>query len=235
MMLVGNGSPLPRLACTGLALLAVAALRPGTAGAQVSGHVVVMEARGRVAADVATAVVYLEGRGPHGAVAGTVEMATDGREFRPRVLVVPVGTTVQFRNLDPFNHNVFSLSEPNAFDLGLYGRGETRTRRFTRPGVVRVYCNIHPRMSAFVVVRDNAWYTQPGADGSWSIPGVPPGRYVLHVWHERAATETTREIEVPAGGLAGVADTLDASGYRWAQHPNKYGKDYESGGARERY
>ena len=124
-------------------------------------------------------------------------MATDGRQFRPRVLVVPAGTTVQFQNLDPFNHNVFSLSEPNAFDLGLYGRGETRTRRFARTGLVRVYCNVHPRMSAFILVRDNPWYAQPGPDGAYTIPDVPPGRYLLHVWHERVAAESTREIDGP--------------------------------------
>jgi plastocyanin len=216
------------------ALVVALALAPGTAVAQVSGQVVVTEAGGRVATDIASAVVYLEGRGFRGP-APIVEMATDGRQFRPRVLIVPVGTTVQFRNLDPFNHNVFSLSEPNAFDLGLYGRGETRTHRFTRPGVVRVYCNIHPRMSAFILVRDNPWYTQPGADGAWQIADVPPGRYVLHVWHERAPDELTRAIVVPAGGLAGLADTVDAAGYRWVDHPNKYGKSYNAGGARERY
>jgi plastocyanin len=210
-------------------------LGPGALAAQVSGQVLVTEGRGRVASDISTAVVYLEGRGPHDRAAQTLEMATDGREFRPRVLVVPVGTTVRFRNLDPFNHNVFSLSEPNAFDLGLYGRGETRERRFTRAGLVRVYCNIHPRMSAFVVVRDNAWYTQPAADGTWAIPNVPAGRYILHVWHERAAAEAAREIVVPAAGLAGLADTLDAAGYRWVAHVNKYGKDYNASGARERY
>jgi hypothetical protein len=162
-------------------------------------------------------------------------MATDDRQFRPRVLVVPVGTTVQFTNHDPFNHNVFSLSEPNAFDLGLYGRGEVRSRRFTRPGLVRVYCNIHPQMSAFVVVRDNPWFAQPGADGAYVIDGVPPGRYLLHIWHERARAEVVREIVVTAEGLAGLTDSLDASGYRRADHMNKYGRPYGSGAARERY
>lgn len=220
---------------TRCAVFALGVLAPGIAGAQVAGRVVVTEARGRMASDLGNAVVYLEGRSLRGTGPGSVEMATDGRQFRPRVLVVPVGTTVRFTNLDPFNHNVFSLSEPNAFDLGLYGRGEVRSRRFTRAGLVRVYCNIHSQMSAFVVVRDNPWYAQPGADGSYTIDGVPPGRYVLHVWHERAATEVTRDIVVPAGGLAGLADTLDASGYRWADHMNKYGRPYGGGAARERY
>jgi plastocyanin len=234
-MLFGNGSP-PRRGRSSLVVLTVTAgLWPGALAAQVSGQIAVLEARGRAASDVATAVVYLEGRAPRAAALPHAQMATDGRQFRPRVLVVPAGSTVQFQNLDPFNHNVFSLSEPNAFDLGLYGRGEMRPRRFARAGLVRLYCNVHPRMSAFILVRDNPWYTQPGPDGQYAIPDVPPGHYVLHVWHERSTTESTREIDVPAGGLAGLADTLDASGYRWVQHPNKYGRDYESGGARERY
>jgi plastocyanin len=229
-----SGSPPWRSHWAVLAVAGALALAPGAAVAQVSGQVLVTEAGGRVAGDISSAVVYLEGRTARSQTP-MVEMATDGRQFRPRVLIVPSGTTVQFRNLDPFNHNVFSLSEPNAFDLGLYGRGETRTHRFTRPGVVRVYCNIHPRMSGFILVRDNPWYAQPGADGAWEIAGVPPGRYVLHVWHERVEAERTRAIVVPAGGVAGLADTLDAAGYRWVDHLNKYGKDYNAGGARERY
>lgn len=222
-----------RSLCAVLSLAGLVA-SAGPASAQVSGRVVVLEARGRLAADVANAVVYLEGRGPR-QVPARADMATDDRQFRPRVLVVPAGTTVQFANRDPFNHNVFSLSEPNAFDLGLYGRGETRTQRFGRPGLVRVFCNVHPRMSAFVLVRDNPWYAQPETDGSYTIAGVPPGSYVLHVWHERAGQEATRDITVPAGGLDALADTLDASGYRWVQHPDKYGRQYGSGSARERY
>ncbi len=230
-----SDSPPRRSSCAVFvsAVLALAGAAP--LAAQVSGQLLVVEAHGRRASDMASAVIWLEGRGPRGGGAGTVELATDGREFRPRVLVVPVGTTVRFRNLDPFNHNVFSLSEPNAFDLGLYGRGETREHRFTGPGLVRVYCNIHPRMSAFVMVRDNAWYAQPAEDGTWAIPDVPPGRYTLHLWHERAAAEVVREVVVPAAGLAGLADTLDASGYHWVAHLNKYGRDYEAGAGRERY
>lgn len=202
--------------------------------AQVSGRLQVTDAGGRPATDLGDAVIYIEGRGPRPAPRARVEMSLDARQFRPRVLVVPVGTTVDFPNRDPFNHNVFSLSEGSQFDLGLYPRGESRNRRFSRPGLVRIYCNIHPRMSAFVVVRDNAWYTQPGADGSFTIPDVPPGTYTLRVWHERAP-ELTREITVPAGGLAGLELTMDASGYRWVQHRNKHGQEYGTGAQRERY
>jgi plastocyanin len=215
------------------AVVAAGALAAAPAVAQVSGRVTVAEAGGKPVSDVGNAVIYLEGRGPRGAPA-RVEMALDGRSFTPQVVVVAVGSTVSFPNHDPFNHNVFSLSEPNAFDLGLYGRGESGDHRFRRAGLVQVYCNIHPRMSGFILIRDNAYYTQPGADGSYTIENVPPGTYILHVWHERTP-EVTREITVPAGGLTGQDAQLDASGYRWVAHKNKYGQEYGSGAARERY
>lgn len=214
------------------AALALLLVVPGRAAAQVSGRLAVTEAGGRAAPDLGDAVIFLDGRGPRGAAPARPEMSLDGRQFRPRVLAIPSGTTINFPNLDPFNHNVFSLSEGNAFDLGLYGRGETHNRRFARAGLVRIFCNIHPRMSAFIVVRDNAYYAQPGADGSFIIPGVPAGTYTLHVWHERAP-QINQAITVPAGGLAGLVLTMDASGYQWVQHQNKYGQAY--GTARERY
>ncbi|HTT66918.1 MAG TPA: carboxypeptidase regulatory-like domain-containing protein [Gemmatimonadales bacterium] len=206
---------------------------PAVARAQVSGQVTVADAGGRSANDVGNAVVYLEGHGPRGAPV-RVDISLDGRSFSPRVVVVPVGSTVVFPNRDPFNHNVFSLSDPNSFDLGLYGRGEAGDHRFRHPGLVRVYCNIHPQMSGFIVVRDNAYFAQPGADGSYTIPSVAPGAYTLHVWHERAP-EVTRQITVPAGGLAGVDVSLDASAYHAVAHKNKYGEEYGSGATRERY
>jgi len=215
----------------GAAFCAVAAVTAGQA--QVSGRIQVTDAGGRPAQDLGNAVVFIEGRGPRPATP-RVDMALDARQFRPRVIVVPVGTTVQFPNLDPFNHNVFSLNEPNAFDLGLYGRGETESKRFTRPGVVRVYCNIHPRMTGVVVVRDNGWYAQPGADGSFTIADVPPGTYTLTVWHERAPAVSQR-ITVREGGLDGVEVAMDAAGYQYVQHRNKNGQEYGSGATRERY
>jgi plastocyanin len=215
------------------ALLVVSAVAARAAVAQVSGRVTIAEAGGKTATDVGDAVVYLEGRGPR-ANPVRAEMTLDGRSFSPRVTVVPVGSTVVFPNRDPFNHNVFSLSDGNSFDLGLYGRGQKEEHRFRRAGVVTVYCNIHPRMVGFILVRDNAYFTQPGVDGSFTIADVAPGTYTLHVWFERAQ-EATQEIVVPDGGLTGLDLTLDASGYKYAQHKNKYGQDYGSGATRERY
>ena len=218
---------------TAAAGLAACALAAPAVRAQVSGRVTVMDAGGKAAGDVGNAVVYLEGRGPRG-TPERVDVALDGRSFSPRVVVVPVGSTVRFPNHDPFNHNVFSLSDPNDFDLGLYGRGESGEHRFRHAGLVRVYCNIHPQMSGFIVVVDNAYFAQPGADGAYTIANVAPGTYTLHVWHERAPT-VSQQITVPAGGLSGQDVTLDASAYRAVAHKNKYGQDYGSGATRERY
>ncbi len=201
--------------------------------AQVSGRLQVADAGGRPASDLGNAVVYLEGRGPRSA-AVHADMSLDARQFRPRVIVLPQGSTVNFPNLDPFNHNVFSSDSSNSFDLGLYGRGQAESHRFARPGLVRVFCNIHPRMSGFVVVRDNPWFAQPSADGSFSIYNVPPGTYTLRAWHERAG-ESSQQITVPAGGLANLDVRMDASTYQSVPHKNKFGQDYGSGSMRERY
>ena len=181
--------------------------------------------------DVGQAVVWLATPAPVAVAPVRAEIGTADKEFSPHVLVVPVGSTVSFPNHDPFNHNVFSLSEESPFDLGLYGRGEARSVKFSRPGVVRVYCNVHAQMSAIVVVRDNPWVTQPGSDGAFSLPTVPPGSYQLHLWHERAP-EVIRPLRVPPTGLQNLALELDARGYQFKPHRNKFGQPYPQQGRR---
>lgn len=178
----------------------------------------------RPASDMTDAVIWLEGRVPRAAPA-VFELLTEGKRFTPRVLAVATGSTVRFPNHDPFNHNVFSRSESAPFDLGLYGRGESREVVIRRPGVVRIYCNIHASMSAVVVAVDGRFVTRPGADGVFTLTGVPPGRYTLRAWHERGG-EVAREIEVGAAGLAGLSLSLDATEYRPRPHLNKLGRPY---------
>ena len=199
--------------------------------ADVRGHLTLLEKGSRSGDDVGTAVVWLEGGPGDRRAPIQAEISTAEKAFSPHVLVVPVGSTVAFPNHDPFNHNVFSLSEEQPFDLGLYGRGEARSIRLERAGIIRVYCNVHSQMSALLVVRDGPYFVQPYGDGSFLLPTVPPGHYILHAWHERAP-ELTRPLDVPAAGLADVALELDARGYRFKPHLNKYGQPYPQQGRR---
>ncbi|MFN2570113.1 MAG: plastocyanin/azurin family copper-binding protein [Gemmatimonadales bacterium] len=204
---------------------------------RVAGRIVILEKDNKPSPDLGDAVLYLE-LPTGGATAGparpaTVEIAITDKTYAPHVVVVPVGSTVRFPNHDPFNHNVFSVSDPNAFDLGLYGRGETKSYTFAQPGLVRVYCNVHPRMVAYVLVMANRYYAQPGTDGSFVIDNVAPGRYRLHVWHERIPSEVVKDVS--AGNEAELQIALNARGYRWQPHRNKYGRNYPTNAGRERY
>jgi len=211
--------------------LALAGMGAVWTRAAVAGRMTIMDKNDRPAEDVGQAVVWLTGAEAPAAAPVEAEITTSKKELSPHVLVVPVGSTVRFPNHDPFNHNVFSLSEENPFDLGLYGRGETRSVRFTRPGIVQVYCNVHAQMSAIVVVRDNTWFTQPESDGTFSLGAVPPGSYTLHAWHERVP-EVTRQVQVPAGGITDLSLALDARGYQFKPHLNKFGQPYPQQGRR---
>lgn len=204
---------------------------------RVAGRIAILEKDNKPSPDLGAAVLYLEGVGPGGggAAPATLDIAINDKVYVPRVLVAPVGSTVRFPNHDPFNHNVFSVSDPNQFDLGLYGRGEAKAQVFTHAGLVRVYCNVHPRMVAYVLVMANRYYAQPGADGTFAIERVPPGPYRLHVWHERIAAEAIKDITVTAAGVGDVQITLNARGYRWQPHKNKYGREYPTNAGRERY
>lgn len=194
-------------------------------GTTVSGRVSLLDKDNRPANDVDQAVVWLVGAHAPPAPPDTVEMATESKQFVPRLVLLPVGSTVAFPNHDPFNHNVFSLSPENPFDLGLYGRGGAKTVTFAKPGIIRVYCNVHAQMRALVVVRESGLVTQPGADGAFKLEQVPPGDYVLHVWHERAV-EATQGVRIGTVAPAPLTITLDARGYRFVQHKDKDGKSY---------
>jgi len=206
--------------------------RPGpTPPGVVTGRVTVREKGNKVAADVGQAVVWLEGATPEPSRPKRFEVLTEGKDFRPHVAVVGTGTTVGFPNNDPFNHNVFSLSAEAPFDLGLYSRGQSKSVTFTRPGVIKVYCNVHATMSAFIIVRDNAHFTQPAQDGSFVLEAVPAGKYTLRAWHERAG-DVKLPIDVAPAGLKGLDVQMDARGYKFVEHLNKFGQPYSKGGAR---
>ncbi len=147
------------------------------------------------------------------------------KDFSPKVLAVPVGTTVNFPNQDTILHNVFSASRPNQFDLGIYGQGEGKSKTFEQPGVVRIYCNVHPQMVAHILVVDSEFSVHPDDDGRFSLDGLPNGSGTLTIWHERAEP-LTREVTLPLDGP--IALDLPLTRSRLPPHLNKFGKPYKS-------
>lgn len=150
-----------------------------------------------IAAELRRVVVYIDSdKLPSRAVRVTMNQAQ--RHFEPEVVAVPVGSTVSFPNSDAIFHNVFSLSEPKPFDLGNYKEGDTRMVTFDRPGSVQVHCHLHANMSGAILVTPNSWVVQPAADGTFTMPPVPPGNYTLVAWH-KAAGQFRREVVVHSG------------------------------------
>jgi plastocyanin len=146
-------------------------------------------------------VVYLEAA-PQGAFEeheGRAVMDQRHEAFVPYVLAITVGTTVDFTNSDRTYHNVFSLSKPRRFDLGRYATGQSKSVRFDRPGVVRVFCEIHSHMSAFILVFAHRFFATTDADGRYRIDNVPPGAYTIVAWNDGEARET-RTMRVPEEG-----------------------------------
>jgi plastocyanin len=159
-----------------------------------------------------------------------VQMIQHHKQFQPHVLAIPVGTAVDFPNLDPIFHNAFSNIDGKPFDVGLYPPGSSKRVTFDRPGIVHVFCNIHQAMSAVIVVQNTPWLAVSNRDGEFSIPNVPPGIYRLHVYYERATRETldrlTQTIDVGEGRAVVPLIRISETGYIEAPHKNKYGRDY---------
>ncbi|HJQ83947.1 MAG TPA: carboxypeptidase regulatory-like domain-containing protein [Candidatus Binatia bacterium] len=154
---------------------------------------------------VADAVVAIEGPSAPAAPSAPHAIVDQRNDtFIPHVVAVAVGTTVDFPNHDPRLHNVFSASPPKKIDLGMYDQGETRSVTFDAPGVVRLGCNVHPKMEAFVFVHPNPWVAVTDARGGYTIAGVPSGTYELRVWHEGFG-----ERRMPVTVRDGAVQSLD--------------------------
>lgn len=131
------------------------------------------------------------------------ELEQRQQAFTPHVLAVQKGATVDFPNRDPVYHNVFSVSPAKRFDLGKYAKGQSRSVRFDKPGLVNVYCDIHSDMAAFVYVVPHHVFARPGAGGRFSLPELPAGTYTLRAWHPDRG-EKSQVVQVPAQGEAVV-------------------------------
>lgn len=221
-----------RLLRSTLAALAIFALAgvPDTgvalATGAVQGKVTIKRGR-RIKKDLSGVVVVLEGvpdSEPEPSMIPAVIDQTD-KTFRPALTVVPVGSTVDFPNNDRVFHNVFSVSRPVKFDLGLYKSGTSKSVVMDRPGVVDVYCNIHPEMAAKVFVVGTKHYAVTGSDGTFSLDGVPPGTYSLLAW--QAKGEAYRgQVQIRPGGS--TTFDIELTEKRWpnTRHTRKDGTPY---------
>ena len=217
-------------------LIAVAATSASSASASRSTVVAVGSIRGRVEArrppaaaatrrptvaalgaptvaariDRTRSVVYLESA-PRGAFEqvdpGRAVMDQRNETFVPHVLAVTAGTIVDFPNSDRIYHNVFSLSKGARFDLGRYEAGHSKSVRFDRPGVVRVFCEIHSHMNAFILVFGHPFFAMTDADGRYRIDNVPPGTYSVVAWNEGDSSDP-RQVTVPDGGATEIDFTV---------------------------
>lgn len=196
-------------------------------GATVSGRVELSAPKDR-----AGVVVWLEpvAGNPPDTPPRTFSMAHQHKTFLPHVLALRAGSKVQFPNLDPFFHNAFSNYDGELFDVGLHAPGTVREVTFHRPGIVRVFCNIHPTMSAVIVVLDTPWFALSNAQGAFRIDGIPPGEYRLKLFSERALPEAlekvARQITVGQEDLALPELAVSEAGYVVTSHKNKFGNDY---------
>ena len=199
------------------------------------GHVTLRDSREasvRKRSDFSGVVVSLH------SVAGAAHAANPARHlqivqkdkmFRPHLLAVETGSIVDFPNADPIFHNAFSSYSGQIFDIGLYAPGTSRPVRFARPGIVRVFCNIHAAMSAVIVVLDTPYFAVTSSDGQFAI-AAPAGTYQMRVYHERSTEEElkshARTVQLAGQTEPQTAIVISEAGYLPSPHKNKHGQDY---------
>jgi plastocyanin len=202
----------------------------------VSGEVALTQGPSEHLGDASQVVVWLVPTNAIQRVHATTERAhyrllQHNKRFEPRLLVIPVGSVVDFPNADPWFHNVFSLYRGKRFDLGLYQAGAQRSVRFDRVGPSYLFCNIHPEMTGVVLAVDSELFSVSDKTGRYAMAQVPPGRYVLHVWYENAAPEALqalqRQVVIENGGRILPAISIPVVKQVHAEHKNKYGQDYD--------
>jgi plastocyanin len=160
-----------------------------------------------------------------GATSDLVKIAQRKKQFEPRVSIASVGSTVDFPNFDRVFHNVFSLSTPKSFDLGLYRKGKSKSVRFDHPGLVQVYCNIHPHMAAYLMIVDSERHGVADTDGTITLRAIPAGRWTVRGWNARGGM-WTRQVTVRPARTSSLTVEIDVSSWRETPHLNKHGKEY---------
>ena len=194
-------------------------------GTEVAGHVRIA---GRSSATATATIVYaekLDGETP--VRPAHRKLVQKNKTFIPAVLAIPAGSTVDFPNEDPIFHNIFSLSRPEPFDMGLYRAGASKSRVFSEPASYRVFCNIHPQMTAVILVLPTSWIVETDGAGAYRLD-LPPGRYRVSAWSERTQP-TSAEVTVSSSAVAAPDLSLNEANSVELPHQNKYGQDYPAG------
>jgi plastocyanin len=230
----GNLSALALAAALALTAFATTVVSGRALGAEdLRGRIDLLAKDGQGAArgsDPTQAVVYFVSAAPGGRPVKPsdtpFQLVTRRKEFIPRVLAVPVGSWVQFPNQDPILHNVFSVSPGNSFDLGIYRNGPPKGKKFDQAGLVRVFCNVHQTMVAYILVLDTPYYTSPAADATFRLTGLPKGPGKLTVWHEQADPWSV-DLTLPlAAGAPAIDARLVVVRPKLPPHLNKTGAAY---------
>jgi plastocyanin len=197
---------------------------------EVSGKVQVTLKGDKPKTDLSSVIVYLSNPQEAIKISPTLlnkqyTMGMKNKQITPRALVIPVGVSVDFPNLDPIFHNLFSVSAPNEFDLGLYKGGASKQQKFDAPGIVRVFCNVHPQMVASIIVSDTPYFTVASRDGAFSLGDVDNGTFTLNAYSEEG--QTSQKIEMNETPLK-VILSIDARSFKKVIHKKKDGKDYSN-------
>jgi plastocyanin len=220
-----------------------------TPAADVTGEVSLIQEQAGHSGDASHVVVWLTPVDAQQRSRAMVEkthyrLVQRNKRFEPSLLVVPVGSIVDFPNADPWFHNVFSLYRGKRFDLGLYQAGAQRSVKFDRIGPSYLFCNIHPEMTGVVLAIDSEFFAISDKAGHYSISGVPPGKYILQVWYENARPEALQELQHTValqGGTHTLPHSVALQGGTYTlppisipvvkqiqiDHKNKYGQEYD--------
>ncbi len=201
-------------------------LVPSLLAGGLQGRVSLVDKKGTTRRPLADLVVLLEpvDGGPRSGPKPTLEIRTVGKRFVPRVSLTTPNSDVVFPNLDHILHNVFSVTPGNTFDTGHYQPGDRPKVRVRQPGLVKLYCNVHQTMNAFLWVVETPWATLAEADGSFAFQNVPPGSYRLRLRHPESVEQSWPLTLGP--GLTTGSWSLDVSRPAFEPHKNKFGKDY---------
>lgn len=219
-----------RLAIIWIVLVTSAASGQGISASSntINGVIRVFDLDGDELEDRSGVVVFVDGlsdSASYRSVSKPQQISHKGRQFSPSVLPLVRGATVDFLNDDNIFHNVFSLSQTKTFDLGIYPEGTSKLVSFSEPGLVKIHCNIHPRMTSTILVLNNSLFATTDTDGSFEISGIPNGRVTLRVWSE-FSEEQSRTVSLSGGQVDESFDIHRTK--RFVQHTDKFGKRYRA-------